>query len=354
MGLPEININFQARAVSAIQRSAMGIVALVLRDETATGTTGVVKIKSVEDVKTTEWTAQNADYINQALLGTPSTVTILRVGQDDLIADVLLKLGGLKFNYLSMPDATPEEEASIASWIKSKRANDKKTFKAVLGGQDADDMGVINFTTANIVVGGKTYTPQQYTPRIAGILAGLPFTRSATYYVLPEVESFDEHTDPSMDIDNGELILVNDGENVKIGRAVNSLTTLTASQKEDYKKIKIVEVMDMITDDIRDTYNNDYVGKVINIYDNQVLFITAVNAYFKTLMGDQVLDPSYENMSFIDVNAQRLAWEGIGTDTTALDDQQVREMSFGSEVFLAGQVKITDAMEDLTFNILTV
>ena len=354
MGLPEININFQARAVSAIQRSAMGIVALVLRDETATGTTGVVKIKSVEDVKTTEWTAQNADYINQALLGTPSTVTVLRVGQDDLIADVLTKLGGIKFNYVAMPDATAQEVTTLVTWVKGKRTNDKKTFKAVVANEVADDKGVINFTTEGIVVGGKTYTAQQFTARIAGILAGLPFTRSATYFVLPEVQMITEHDDPNADIDNGELILVNDGENVKIGRAVNSLTTLTASQKEDYKKIKIVEVMDMITDDIRDTYNNDYVGKVINIYDNQVLFITAVNAYFKTLMGDQVLDPSYENMSFIDVNAQRLAWEGIGTDTTALDDQQVREMSFGSEVFLAGQVKITDAMEDLTFNILTV
>lgn len=354
MGLPEININFQARAVSAIQRSAMGIVALILRDETSSTLSDVVKIKSVEDVKTTDWTAENLEYINQALLGTPSTVVVLRVGEDDLIADVLKKLSGIKFNYVAMPDATTQEVTTLTTWIKAKRTNDKKTFKAVVANQDADDKGVINFTTGGIVVGGKTYTAQQYTARIAGVLAGLPFTRSATYFVLPEVEAITEHEDPNADIDNGELILVNDGENVKIGRAVNSLTTVTAAEKADYKKIKIVEVMDMIVDDIRDTYNNDYVGKVINIYDNQVLFITAVNAYFKTLIGDQVLDPAYENISFIDVNAQRLAWESIGTDTSALDDQKVREMSFGSEVFLAGQVKITDAMEDLTFNILTV
>lgn len=354
MGLPEINITFHAKAVSAITRSAMGIVALILRDETSTAVNSVATLKSVEDLVSTDWTAENYDYIEQALAGTPSKVIILRIGSAAELTGELKKLGSIKFNYVAMPGAIAEEVSSLVSWIKSKRTNDKKTYKAVISNVDADDRGIINFTTGGIVVGDTTYTAQQYTPRIAGILAGLPFTRSATYFILPEVDSIEEHEDPNTDIDNGELILVNDGENIKIGRAVNSLTTLTVREKADYKKIKIVEVMDMIVDDIRDTYSKEYVGKVINVYDNQVLFITAVNAYFKILMGDQILDPSFDNVSFIDVTAQRLAWESEGKDTSEMDDQQVREMSFGSEVFLAGQVKISDAMEDLTFDILTV
>lgn len=354
MGLPEINISFHAKAVSAIQRSAMGIVALVLRDATSAAVNSVTTLKSVEDLVLADWTLENADYIEQALAGTPSKVVVLRIGVEAILNDILKNLGSIKFNYLAMPDATAEEVATLTSWIKSKRTNDKKTYKAVLSNAVADDKGIINFTTGGIVVGDTTYTAQQYTPRIAGIFAGLPFTRSATYFILPEVKAITESETPNEDINNGELILVNDGENIKIGRAVNSLKTLTVREKADYKKVKIVEVMDMILDDIRDTYSKEYVGKIINVYDNQVLFITAVNAYFKILMADQILDPSFDNISFVDVAAQRLAWESIGTDTTELDDQKVRELSFGSEVFLAGQVKITDAMEDLTFDILTV
>ncbi|MEG0258467.1 MAG: phage tail sheath C-terminal domain-containing protein [Lysinibacillus sp.] len=351
MGLPEINIAFKSKSVSAITRSAMGIVALILRDATLIPAASVVKIKSVEDLKPADWTAGNHDYIEKTLLGTPSQVLVLRIGEEDLFVDALKKLGALKFNYVAVPGATTEETATLASWIKSKRANDKKTLKAIVANQEADDAGVINFTTGGIVVGDKTYTAQQYTARIAGILAGLPFTRSATYFVLPEVDEIEDHEDANADIDAGQLILVNDGEKVKIGRGVNSLTTLTIDMKADWKKIKIVEVMDMITDDIRDTFNDNFVGKVPNITDNQFLFIISVKSYFKGLANESILDVNYDNTAEIDVATQRLAWESTGIDTTTWDETKVRLMTFGSAVFLGGNVKIVDAIEDLDFNI---
>lgn len=354
MGLPKVNIAFKSKSVSAIPRSAMGIIALILRDETLVGAATTVTLKSVEDLKEADWTTENYDYIEKTLLGTPSKIVVLRIGQvveSAPLNDNLVKLGSIKFNYVAMPSATTEEAASLVSWIKSKRANDKKTFKAVVANQPADDMGVINFTTGGIVVGSKTYTAQQYTARIAGILAGLPFTRSSTYYVLPEVDEIEDHEDPDGDIDNGELILVNDGEKIKIGRGVNSLTTVTADMKADYKKIKIVEVMDMIKDDIRDVFNNEYVGKIQNITDNQILFIVAVKSYFKALASNGILDPNFNNTADIDVKTQRSAWESIGTDTSIWDDTKVRLMPFGSSIFLDGNVKIADAVEDLDFNV---
>ena len=353
MGLPQIDIAFRSKSVTAIKRSAMGIVALILRDQTNLLTNSVVEIKSVEDLQTKDWTTENYDYINKTLLGTPSKVVVLKIGTDAELTDNLKKLGSIKFNYLAMPGAKGVEATSLVSWIKSKRLNDKKTYKLVVANQNADDEGIINFTTAGIKVGEKTYTTQEYTCRLAGIFAGLPFTRSSTYFVLTEVTEIDESETPNEDIDNGQLILINDGEKIKIGRGVNSLTSLTGEKNGAWQKIKILEVMDMIVDDVRDTFDKHYVGKYINIYDNQILFIIAVNAYLKGLAAQQILDPSYTNVSFIDADAQRLEWEKVGTDTTEWTDQQVREMSFGSKVILGGQVKISDAMEDLKFSILS-
>lgn len=350
MGLPLINIEFKGKAVSAIKRSAMGIVSLILRDDIGTFTSK--EYRSVDDIVSTEWTADNVDYIKKTLLGTPSKVIVERVATTDVdYTAALSRLGNKKWNYLAIPEIETAEVQDIVSWIKSKRENDKKTFKAVLPNVKADHEGIINFTTDGIVVGGKTYSAAEYTARIAGVLAGLPFTLSSTYYVLPEVESINESETPNEDIDNGELILINDGEKIKIGRGVNSLTTTTVVKTEDFKKIKVLEVMDMILDDIRDTFNNSYVGKVPNTYDNQVLFFTSVNSYFKSLSGDEILDPNFENRANVNVDAQRSAWEGIGTDTTDWDEQKVKEMSFKSNVFAAGTVKIVDAMEDLDFQI---
>lgn len=353
MGLPEIDIAFRSKSVTALKRSALGIVALVLRDQTVVGLNSIATIQSVEDLKQADWTANNYDYINKTLLGTPSKVVVLRIGADSQLNEGLKKLGSIKFNYAAMPEAIEEEAVTLISWFKTKRSEDKKTCKLVIANQIADDEGIINVTTKGIKVGDKAYTTQQYTCRFAGIFAGLPFNRSSTYFVLPEVTEIEEHENPDADIDAGQLILVNDGEKIKIGRGVNSLTTLTGEKNGAWQKIKIVEVMDMVVDDVRDTFDKHYVGKYINIYDNQILFIIAVNAYFKGLVAQGIFDPAYENTSFIDAEAQRLAWQSVGDDTSGLSDQQIREKSFGSKVFLGGQVKIADAMEDLKFNILS-
>jgi hypothetical protein len=350
MGLPEINIEFKGKAVSAVQRSALGIVALILKDDTPSFKTK--EYKSVEDIKDTDFTTENVDYIKKTFLGIPSKVIVEVIpptAKD--YTDALKRLGSKKWNYLAIPGIEKTDVSDIFSWIKSKRENEKKTFKAILPHAEADNEGVINFTTEDIKVGDKTYSASEYTCRIAGILAGLPFTRSSTYFVLDEVESITESETPNEDIDKGQLILISDGENIKIGRGVNSLTTTTIEKTEDFKKIKIVEVMDMILDDIRDTFNSSYVGKVTNTYDNQVLFFTSVNAYFKGLASEDILDSSYDNKATVDVEAQRLAWESIGTDTTNWDEKKVKNMAFKSNVFAAGNVKIVDAMEDLDFQI---
>ncbi|MEK4247595.1 phage tail sheath C-terminal domain-containing protein [Psychrobacillus sp. FSL K6-2684] len=350
MGLPEINIEFVGKAVTAIKRSQLGIVALILKDNTKTFDS--VIYKSVEEVKAEDWTPNNLDYIQKTFAGTPSKIIIERLGVDVVDYNVALtRLNNKRFNYLAIPQIEQDATVLISTWIKTKRENQKKTFKAVLPTEVADHEGIINFTTTGIKVGEKEYTTAEYTARIAGILAGLPFTRSATYYELNEVDSITEIEDPDKAVDDGELILINDGENIKIGRGVNSLTTTTVAKTEDFKSIRVMEVQDMMKDDIRSTYDKEYVGKVNNTYDNQVLFIRSVNAYCNGLADEEILDPKYENKVFISIRKQRLAWEGIGTDTSEWDDQKVKEMSFKKNVFLAGNVKIVDAMEDLDLDI---
>lgn len=350
MGLPEINIEFKGKAVTAVQRSQLGIVALILKDDKGTFDTKIYK--SIEEIESTDWSPEVLDYIQKAFEGTPSKVICERLAPDVTDYNAALKrLNNKRFNYLAIPQIDGKDTTLISTWIKTKREKEKKTFKAVLPNEKADHEGVINFTTSGIKVSENEYTTAEYTARIAGILSGLPFTRSSTYYELNEIDSITEIDDPDAAVDNGELILINDGEKIKIGRGVNSLTTTTTSKTEDFKSIRVVEVMDMIKDDIRTTFNDHYVGKVNNIYDNQVLFFRSVNAYFTGLSGDEILDPTFTNKADINVNAQRLAWEGIGTDTSSWDDQMVKERSFKKNVFAAANIKIVDAMEDLDFDI---
>lgn len=348
MGLPQIDINFTSLAVSAIQRSQRGIVALILRDDTAA--TLLHEYKSITEVSTNDWTEENLKYIKGAFLGIPSKVIVARGTTTDENYNLQLEsLESRKWNWLAVPGIETGDTTVISTWIITQRENGK-TFKAVLPNRSADHEAIVNFTTSGIKVGEKSYDSSQYTARIAGLLAGLSLDRSATYYELTEVEDITEHQEPDEAINEGQLVLIKSNDKIKIGRAVNSLTSTTSTKSSLFKKIKIVEGMDLIKEDIASTFNDEYVGRVINNYDNQVLFITAVNAYLKGLAGT-VLDGAYDNRVNVDVEAQRAAWEEIGTDTSDWDDDKVREMSFQSNVYLNGSFKFLDAMEDLTMEI---
>lgn len=398
-GLPQVLIDFKTKSVSAIARSARGIVVMLLKNE-ETNTSKFYKIGDVTDIPETGLTDENVTLIKKCLLGTPLRVLVYTLPLDsvkpkkiknegddgthdeDMVtqADLLKPLHNVKWNYICHPTGTAQEQEELATWVKSERNLKRKTFKAVVANVDADDKGVINFTTGNIrcvnpaytdaltLAGGDasrvdkkteeylTYTAAQYTARIAGIVAGLSLDRSATYYQLSEVVDCDKYEDIDDSISKGQLVLFDemDGDGVKIARACNSLHTFTTDVGEDFRHIKIVEAVDMITDDIRDTFKHSYIGKVINDYNHKMLFIGAILTYFRGIKGN-VLDASETAVNTVDIDeaAQKDYITLKGLDNPGdLSVQQIREYNTGTKVFLTGRVTPVNAMEDLKITFL--
>lgn len=61
LGLPNFNFIFQSKGVSAIERSAKGIVAVILKDDTEGEEQNVYN--KVDDVDFTQWTEDNYNYL---------------------------------------------------------------------------------------------------------------------------------------------------------------------------------------------------------------------------------------------------------------------------------------------------
>ena len=408
-GLPKVIINFRTKSTTAIARSARGIMVMILKNETA-NVSNYYRIADTSDIPATGLLDSNVDLIKKALLGTPLRVLVYTLPLDSVIigggesmvdegdvddegatpvtpaadtsetvtetkltqADILKKLPNIKWNYICNPTGTAQDQEDLASWVKTQRNNKRKTFKAVVAKVAADHYGIINFTTGNIRVvnpdytdallaadGDKsqvtvpeyiTYTAAQYTARIAGILAGLSLDRSATYYELSEVVDCDSYEDIDSNINNGELCLFDeqDGNGVKIARACNSLHTFTTDVGQDFRYIKIIEAIDMIQDDIRDTFKNDYVGKVINDYNHKMLFIAAIGVYFRGLKGN-VLDASETVQNYVDIDEAAQKDYAIlhGDSVEDKSVQWIREYNTGTNVYLQGRITPVNAMEDL-------
>lgn len=74
--------------------------------------------------------------------------------------------------------------------------------------------------------------------------------------------------------------------------------------------------------------------------------MTDVSSYLRALADEDVVDSEGISVS-IDVSAMRAAWEAAGTSTASLTDAQVKKKTFRSQVFVAAQAHILDAMEDM-------
>ena len=308
MGLPEIFISFETAGLSAISRSARGVLAVVVADETADSPLRIYR--SAAEVGQEEYTAENYRLLCLAFLSSPSKVIVLRRSAQD--EDTFARLDQLQFNWLAAPGL---ESSQVLSYIRQRRALGRG-IKAVLANADSPDCeGIVNFCAQELVLSDGDISPEHYAVRIAALLCALPLTRSATYVALPEVVSCAAADDPDALVEDGKLILVPGGDGYRLGRAVTSLTTLTPDKGAAFQKIKILEGIDLIRTDIASTFENSYIGQVLNDYDNKQLLVTAINGYFAALEGD-VLDKTASNRCAVSLEGQRTYLEahGIATD----------------------------------------
>lgn len=351
MGMPNVNISFTEKAKASIQRSNRGIVAMILKDT-------VPAINPVVVYDTTDipegLTANNKAQITLALMGyekSPRKIIVYVLPEASTEYNNALEyLETERFDYLVIPTAeTDGKSSTIVSWIKAQREKGKKC-KAVLPNTPADSEGIVNVATAEFKKGNTVYTTEQYCARIAGLIAGTPLTISCTYAPLSELSDCTRLTKDQMDeaIDTGKFIVYNDGEKVKVGRGVNSFVTTTVEKGKQFKKIKIVEAMDMIYDDIKRTAEDSYLGKYPNSYDNKCLLISAIGGYFDQLVLDGIVSTYSVG---IDVASQKAYLKSIGTNVDGLKDEAIKRADTQDKVFLSASVKILDAIEEINLPI---
>lgn len=257
-------------------------------------------------------------------------------------------------NYLAIPTVQTEGLASeVASWIKTLHADEKQNSPmiAVLPNCAADSEFIINYTTPSVTDSdGNIYTPELFCSRLAGLFATTPLTSSATYAELPEIEdcTFRKRAAIDAEIDAGQLVVFYDGEKYKIGRAVNSFTSVTLTKSKRYSKIRVIEIMMMIKADIAKNMEDNYIGKVTNSFDNKLLLAGEITNYFSLLTQEGALS---SGTCDIDVDANRKWLKAEGYDIDGWTDAQIREALTEEQVFLQANIGLLDAMEDITIDI---
>lgn len=349
MGLPSIDITFQTAAQVTIAMGDKGYVGLIVRDTQEAGAHYLTRASKIPSTLTED----NKAYIERAFLGyvNPPKAVYLYVtdAEDTNLAEALAYFATQEVDYLcGPPDLTSTEAQAMVTWLKERREAHSH-IKCVLPEMVADYDPVVDFEADGMTDGTETYTAAEYCSRIAGILAGTPWTMSATYAPLPELTDITrlDKEDADTAIDAGKLILIHDGRQVKIARAVNSLTTTTLDHGPIFQKIKALEVIDRVDADFRATIEDTFIGKYANSYDNRMLLVTAGRNYFHELEEAGIL---LEGGSSLDIDTEAVR-DYLGTAGDEMEDEELRHADTGSHVFLIGSFTILDAIEDVTIRI---
>lgn len=352
-GLPTLKIAFEKAAEAVVSRNKKGIVAVMVRDAEEQG---LYTINSAVLIPEGLGKA-NKLHIRSAFEGSdrgdPSQVVVAVIApgteNTEALEAGLKLLESCSIDYLAgPPDVTEEELEVLNQWVLAQREL-YRTVKLVRPFQTtgSDNMGIIELDETGLANKDGPITAAAYCARLAGILAGIPMSMSATNVAMQELTAVTQRSLSQQveAINNGKLIFVHDGLQAKIARAVNSLTTIPLDGKEDWSKIKIVEGMDLIRYFLRNTIEQNYLGRYPNTYDNKQLLVTAIQDYFYYLESAGVLNPG-ESFAEVDYDRQ-LAWiNAQGVSTTDMSRQQVLEYQTGSWVFLRCGGRLVDAMED--------
>lgn len=351
IGLPTVDVVFQGMADTAISRSEKGVACLIISDQTEGD-----KLKTYNgftEVLESEYTAENYKIIEDVFLSDVAKLHVIKIGDSETFDNAKV-LVPKDVNWIAYIASGAEEQKKLADFVKLENESRVRRLKAVchkLATAAADDMHVVNFTNDTVTkIGAEAIQGHLYLGRLLGVLAACRLDQSVTYKELADLESVSVIADADAAIDNGDFILFNDDNAVRIGRGVNSLKTVDKNHTEDMKFITIVDGMDLMYEDIVNTFKDTYVGKFKNSYDNQVLFISAINSYFRSLAKDEVLDPNYDNVAAVDVETQREKWVSNGkAEAEAWTEKEVKNNTFRTNVYLTASVKFLNAIEDLTF-----
>ena len=345
---PKFNVAFKEDAVLAIQKQERGAVIMILND-TTNEAIDKTTFRGLGEVKKADFTAENYDLLTLAFLGNPSKVIVIKNETD--FTETLAKLNYFDNYTLCFPEAKAEEQTAIINYIKQIREKNNYSI-AILGGATAPDAQyIVNFATdgikANVNGEVKELTTGDFTARVAGALSGLASSRSLTYFELPELVECTLSEDEDKDVKDGKLVILHQDGSFKFGRAVNSLTTLTDGVTEAFQKIRVMNILDTIANDIVATFRTGYVGKYTNNFTNKNRFIGAVNSYLYDRAVEGLLEIENDNAVAISYDKTKSYLEGKGVDTTKMSYIEILKANTGSRVLLDGVCSPTDAMEDL-------
>ncbi|WP_279280368.1 phage tail sheath family protein [Enterococcus gallinarum] len=198
-----------------------------------------------------------------------------------------------EFNTMALPVEDDAIKAAGASFIKRLRDEEGIKAQLVVANYDADHEAVINVSNGVILADGTKLSAAQCTAWVAGASAAAGVAGSLTYATYDNAVDANPrltNTDTIDALKAGKFVFTEKRGTAVVEQDINSLHSFTATKGSDFRKNRVLRVLDDIANSSKKTFEDNYIGKVSNNADGRELFKADRIIYFDTLVAQEAID----------------------------------------------------------------
>ncbi len=202
-------------------------------------------------------------------------------------AKMLQLLEGKKFNILVTDSVDEDVQSRLVAFAKVQRENIGNKFQVVVYDGDFDDEAVISVATAAV---GDASALVYW---VAGASAGCSINKSLTnrkYDGELEIANVATQSELIEALAGGEFVFHQVGDDFRVLEDVNTLQTLEFDKGEDFKSNQTVRVIDQISMDIMELFNDKYLGFIPNDEAGRISLWNDIVSHHKQLVNLRVIE----------------------------------------------------------------
>lgn len=188
---------------------------------------------------------------------------------------------------LTVDDATLKP--LYTAFVRRLRDNEGKKVQAVVANYPAADYeGVISVKNGVVLSDGTTLTAAQAVAWVAGATAGSTVSQALTYVAYDDaVDVSPRYTNSQIEaaLLSGEFVFTPSNGRAIVEQDINTLHSFTPEKGKQFRKNRVLRVLDGIANDLKRIFESFYLGKVDNNADGRNLLKSEAIAYMNTLQA---------------------------------------------------------------------
>lgn len=209
------------------------------------------------------------------------------------------------FNTVGLTTDEAQLKSVYTAFVKRLREDEGKKVQAVLPNYPiADYEGVISVKNGVILSDGTTLSNAQAVAWVAGATAAANVNEALTYSAYDDaVDVTPRYTNTTIieALTSGEFVFTASDGRAIVEQDINTLHSFTTKKGREFRKNRVIRVLDGIANDLKSIFEKFYIGKVDNNADGRNLLRSEAISYFTSLQNINAIQnfDAQNDISFI-------------------------------------------------------